>query len=160
MKKHLKKTVTTFFILSLVFFVAWAAIFAINGLDLTKASTGTYDFMNFLNNWFVLHFLRVVDLFTGARYGFVPNGADFYFILTYAGFLVAAVSLALIVVGLIFTIKFKRKRTWPYLLVILVATAAVLELLANVHVNPGDVYPVVGQTWQGYEHYLTLELDY
>lgn len=154
-----KQVMVTFFILSLVFGLAWLGVMAFNGLDITNPGTtfDTYDFQAFLDKWFVPHFKAILDLFTGQKYGFVYAG-DFYFLLTYGGYLGAAASLALIVVGLVFAFKYKRKRYIPYILVILLATAAVLEVTANYHYASG-LQVKADKFWAGYRHYLTFRVD-
>ncbi len=159
MKKKLKHATVALFILTLVFFVAWAAVFAFNGLSINKVYTGgeLFDFKGLFDNWLYPHAMNVVDLFTGKHGWWIGADGNWNFVMTYVGILFAAISVVLLVLGAVFCFKYRRKRCLFFGLVILLATVGVIEYTANytdvTTFRPGTEFT------QGYLGYLTFSLN-
>ena len=145
MKKTLKTPMILFFALSLVFALGWAAAFLMFGL------TGYgYNFATTYEQWIYPHFNMVTQLynFQAPLYGWAFGEGTDKFYLTYVAIAVPAIVLIMIILGIVLAIGRKRARYIPYVLVLLVATAAVIEFVANLYNN---VNPYVG-----YFQYITF----
>ena len=139
MKKSLKKPLTVFFILNLVFFVAWLVVLAIYGLQLAG-----WDFTKFLNEYLmgeVTVFNHKRGFVTGVMEIFVKDGTFFprgftpdkgeLFWTTYVGIAVAAIAIVGIIVGIILLCIRQRKRWIPWFLMILASALPVLVFAGN-----------------------------
>lgn len=82
MKKTLKGPATAFFVLSLVFVVAWLAVFALHGL---LAKEINFDFAQFYDLWLKPRIEYAPEFFQGKVYGFAPADGDLFY-MTYVGF--------------------------------------------------------------------------
>ncbi len=126
MKKTLKKPTTVFFVLALVFAVAWIVVFALHGL---LAKDHVFDFQYFYENWLKLRLDIIPNFFKGELYGFAPASDKPLFFLTYLGFAFLGIMLIFMIIGLILCIKRKRARYIPFGLVMLVAAVGAFEFV-------------------------------
>ena len=124
MKKTLKGPAITFFVLALIFSVAWIAAFMLHGL---LADAIAFDFAKFVQVWLQPRLDALLPFFKGELYGFTPDNANFY--LTYVGFGVLGIMLVFMIIGLILSIKNKRARYIPFGLIMLVAAVGAFEFV-------------------------------
>lgn len=156
MKKALRNSVIALCILSIFFTLAWAGVFAFDGLDITKTASGSFDFQALLDSWVIPHAKNVYELFTGKQGWWIGADGSLTFILTYVGIAFSAFSVLLLVLGCVYNFKYKRKRCLLYGLEIVLATAVVLEFVAN-YTNINNFRP--GDFPQGYLPYFTFSFD-
>ena len=131
MKKYktFKTGTVVFFVLSLVFSLGWLGVFGFNGFDSTKTADMFFNFQGFWSNWLLPRLELMLGCFTGTSFGFLPAAeGDFNFLVTYGVYAACGITLILIIIGLIVTLKYPRKRYWPYALVMLLATFAICEV--------------------------------
>ena len=93
MKKTLKGPAVTFFVLALIFSVAWIAAFMLHGL---LADVVNFDFAQFTKVWLQPRLDAILPFFKGELYGFTPDNANFY--LTYVGFGVLGIMLVFMII--------------------------------------------------------------
>ena len=122
MKKTLKGPATAFFVLSLIFVVAWIAVFALHGL-----LGYNFDFQQFYDGWLKLRIDALLPFFKGESYGFTPDNPNFYW--TYIGFGVLGLMLIFMIVGLALSISRKRARYLWFGLIMLLAAVAAFEFV-------------------------------
>ena len=151
MKKTLKGPATAFFVLALVFVIAWLAVFALHGL-----LGYNFDFNQFFEAWLKPRLDAAVPFLTGETYGFTPaDNANFYW--TYIGIGVLALMVVFMFVGLILSISRKRARYIPFGLVMLLAAVAAFEFVLfynpyyanwlNFNFSDTDHLGNIGFTW-------------
>lgn len=135
MKKTLKGITITFFIFSLVFSIAWLAVFFLHGL-LAADINMRLPYFNYY--WVLPRFKLLPEFLSGAEYGFAPANDKiikvfdkrmYAYIFTFIGYALLLIMLAVMVVGIIFSIKRKRKRYIFYIFVMLLALMAVLDFV-------------------------------
>ena len=156
MKKTLRNSVIALCILSIFFTLAWAGVFAFDGLDITKSASGGFNFQALLDSWVIPHAKNVYELFTGKQGWWIGADGSLTFILTYVAIAFSAFSVILLVLGCVYNFKYKRKRCLFYGLEIVLATAVVLEFVAN-YTNINNFRP--GDFPQGYLPYFTFSFD-
>ena len=122
MKKTLKGPATAFFVLSLIFVVAWVAVFALHGL-----LGYNFDFTQFTDSWLKPRIDALLPFFKGESYGFTPDNPNFYW--TYIGFGVLGLMLIFMIVGLALSISRKRARYLWFGLIMLLAAVAAFEFV-------------------------------
>ena len=91
MKKTLKGPATAFFVLSLIFVIAWLVVFALHGL-----LGYNFDFNLFTEGWLKPRIDALLPFFKGESYGFTPDNPNFYW--TYIGFGVLGLMLIFMIV--------------------------------------------------------------
>ena len=138
MKKTLKGPATVFFILALVFTVAWVAVFLLFGLLL---DTVNFKFDLLYKEWLQPRVEGFLPFFQGKTYGFTPAESELFY-LTYVGFGLLGIMLIFMIIGFILSIKRKRARYIFFGLVMLVAAVGAFEFVLS--------FPF-------YKNYLTFE---